>query len=107
MEHNDYKYPLVKLPQETDLILLLIREQLKAAKFFNTLMQCGLDDCYYQPHLETAILTCMGFRDIPDELMDFYIALLDKYSARVEPDNGCIMQLALAMYEELCTRKKF
>jgi DNA-binding transcriptional regulator PaaX len=37
-------------------IVFLIGEELKSRRFFSTLQKMGLDDSYYQPHLDEAIL---------------------------------------------------
>ncbi|HEY3402153.1 MAG TPA: hypothetical protein VGK59_02135 [Ohtaekwangia sp.] len=100
MELN-HRYSLVKLPKDTDLVLCLLREELKATKFFNTLMAAGIDDCYYEPHLGTVILACMGFDEVTDKLMEFYLETLAKHSEALEPDNEVIMKEALRMYETL------
>jgi hypothetical protein len=56
MKHNSSHVPFVKLPTSTDLILYLIREELKSQKFFNDLAKLGLGDCFYQPYLGKVIL---------------------------------------------------
>jgi len=67
MKLNRSKYPLVRLPEKTDLVLFLIKQELKANKFFNTLVEMGGGDFYYRPCLDSAILSYSGFQDYPDD----------------------------------------
>lgn len=97
---------LVKLPPKIELVLFLIKEELKSAKFFNGLSKVGLDDCYYQSHFGTLILGYMGFDDRPDDLYNFYVSLIDKYSEKIEPDGNSITKYAFEVYVELVIEKK-
>ena len=101
MKQGHHNYPLVRLPQSDQVLLCLIREELKANRFFNGLAEVGLEDCYFQPHLTFVILTCAGFDDLPDDLIGFYLDLLDTHSEKIEPDQESIMKEALGMYAAL------
>lgn len=105
MKLKHLRFPLVKLPADTQLVLCLLREELKSTKFFNGLSHIGLDDSYYEPHLSTVVLACMGFEEVTDELMEFYLELLGKYSEKIEADNDSIMKQAMKMYIELVNKK--
>jgi len=106
---NAVRFPLVKLPAKAELTLYLIKEELKSHKFFTGLRNIGLDDCFYQTELSPIILSNTGLNDETNETMDFYFALLDKYSQRIEPDSDSIMKQALNMYIDLTVeqRKRF
>jgi len=106
MSPKTIKTSLLKFPEQTELLLLLIKEELKSAKLFNGLAKLGLEDCYYQPNLSNIILTQAGFDDCPDELMNFYVALVDKYSERIENDDEVILQQAMELYSELMNEKR-
>ena len=96
----------IKLPKQTELLLLLIKEELKSNKFFSGLAKVGLEDCYYQPNLSNIILAQAGFEDCPDDLMNYYTDLVEKYSERIEDDNDSVTKEALDLYMELMTEKK-
>jgi hypothetical protein len=93
--------PLTALPPATDLILYLIREELKSQKFFRILQKAGIDDIYLQPHMGKAILMCMGLDDGKDKTFDFYYRLIKKRSKKIGMDKESIMKQAVKVYEEL------
>ena len=100
------KKPMIKLPSETELVLYLIKEELKTNKHFTGLRMAGLDDCYYQSYLGSLVLAYSGFEDDSDEIIDFYNKLLDQYTEKLEPDNEVIMKCAFDLYTDLITEKK-
>ena len=99
-------YPLVKLPTDFQLPLFLIKEELKSRKFFNTLQQMGLDDCYFQPHLDTLILRSLDMDDDSDKTFDAYCEIMERRSKKIDTDNDSIMEQALKTYHELLDQKK-
>lgn len=106
MKPENSRIQLVKLPSDLEMILFLIREELKNTKFFHGLEQVGLGDCFYQSHFGSAIMAYMGFDEISDDLTEFYGDLIDRYSEKIEPDNRLIMRYALEVYGELVEKKK-
>jgi hypothetical protein len=66
-----------------ELAAVLIGEELKSRKFFNTLQQLGLDNSYYQPHLDEAILSCLGITDNSNETFDRYYAVLEEHAEKI------------------------
>ena len=106
MSHRTITPSLLKLPRQTEILLSLIREELKSIKLFNGLAKLGLQDCYYQPNLSNIILAQAGFEDCPDDLMNFYTELVERHSERIEDDHDSITKAALDMYMELMTEKK-
>jgi hypothetical protein len=70
-------------PQATGLTLLLIAEELKSRRFFNTLLKLGLNDSCYQPHLDEAIFTCLGIRDDSNETFDSYCLIMDSHAEKI------------------------
>ena len=101
-----YRYPLVKLPYEIQSTLYLIREELKSRRFFNVLRETGLDDCYYQPHLDSLILRSIGMDDDSDKTFDAYYEIMERRSKKIEADNDTITEQALNAYHELLDAKK-
>lgn len=67
MRRNDANVRLVKLPSDTELILFIIKEDLKNTKLFDGLESAGLTDCFYRADFAALVLGYMGFDEIPDD----------------------------------------
>lgn len=100
------KIPLVRLPRKTQRALYLIREELKSRKLFNALHEVGLDDCYFQPHLDSLILQSVGLDDGKDETFNTYRRIMDKRSRKITGDYNSITKQALKVYQELAEQRK-
>lgn len=98
-------YPIVKLPSEMEETLYLIREELKSRNFFNGLQQVGLEDCSFQPHLDTLILRFLGI-DGSDENFSEYMAIMEKRCRKIDADQMSITKQALKAYNELLEVKR-
>ncbi len=103
---NNYKFPLIKLPSDIQLTLYLIKEELKSRKFFRTLQEAGLHDCYYQPHLDALILRSLDLDDGSDQVFDAYYDLIEHRSRKIDADNDSIMKQALKVYLALTRLRK-
>jgi hypothetical protein len=99
-------YPLVKLPPSTQTILYLISQELKIRRFFNALHKAGIDDVYFEPHLDKLILAQMEMDDGSDEIMDTFNRIIDKRSKKIEPDYESIMKQAMKVYVDLVGEKR-
>lgn len=99
-------YPIVKLPSDTQITLYLIKEELKSRKFFRTLQEMGLDDCYYQPHLDELILRSLNMDDDSDKTFDAYYEIIERRSKKIDADKDSIMKQALKAYMDLKRLKK-
>jgi hypothetical protein len=106
MKTKNSRMRLVKLPSDMELVLYLIREELKSTKFFSSLASVGLDDCFYQAHFGPVILGYMGFDEISDELQEFYGDLIDRHGQKIEEDNTMITACAVEVYEEILIERK-
>jgi hypothetical protein len=95
------KHPLVKLLADVQFTLALIREELRCRKLFHGLREAGLEDCYFQPHLNSLIMHSMGIDDLPDATYTQYESILEKRSRKIEEDGESIMKQALKVYAEL------
>jgi hypothetical protein len=100
------RFPLVKLPVEVQESLYLIKEELKSRKLFHALHEVGLDDCFFQPHLDSLILRSIGLDDGTDETFMTYYTIVERRSRKIEADNDSIMKQALKVYNELILEKK-
>lgn len=106
MKLRSMRYLLVKLPSDTQIALHLIKEELKSRKLFHALHEAGLDDCYFQPHLDTLILRSVDMDDGTDDTIGLYYEIIDRRSKKIEADNDSIMKQALKAYMELLEVKK-
>jgi hypothetical protein len=100
------KLPLIKLPPETQNCLYLIKEELKCRKLFHVLHLIGLDDCYFQPHLDSLIMGILNMDDGRDETFSIYDKIMERRSRKIDADNDSIMKQALKVYHELLDAKK-
>lgn len=105
MQTTTFKYPLIKLPQQTEQTLYLIGEELKCRKLFWALQQAGIDDCYFQPHLDSLILRGLGM-DSSDETYEVYSRIMERRSKKIEADRKSITKQSLKVYQELLHEKK-
>ena len=103
---KNLRFPLVKLPSQTQMSLYLIKEELKSRKLFHALHEVGLDDCYFQPHLDSLILRSVGLDDHTDDTFTIYDTILDKRSKKIEADYDSITKQTLKAYHELLNEKK-
>ena len=89
---------LFRLTDETEISLYLISEELKSRKFFNGLLDLGLDNCYYQPNLDKLIMASVGLHDDADETFDFYYHVIEKHSKLITTSKESVTQQALEVY---------
>ncbi|MCZ8216204.1 MAG: hypothetical protein O9262_08195 [Cyclobacteriaceae bacterium] len=100
------KHPIVRIPDNIQRSIYLIKEELKSRKLFHALHEVGIDDCYFQPHLDILIMESLGLCDGTDETFKMYDEIMDKRSKKIEADNDSIMRQALKAYQELLHEKK-
>jgi hypothetical protein len=98
--------PLSKLPKSTDTILFLIAQELKIYKFFGSLHDVGIEDCFFKPHLDSLILSQMGLDDEQDETIEFYCRVFEKRSKKIKMTRESIMKQSLKVYTALLAEKK-
>lgn len=95
------KKKLAAFPSEGHLILALLCEELKSRKFFNSLLQLGLDNCPYQVHLDEIIMNLLGLNDDLNETYDFYYNLIEKHSIEINRSRESIEREAVNVYRAL------
>ena len=87
--------------ESTDLIVFLIGEELKSRKFFNTLQQLGLDNSYYQPHLDEAIMAGVGLTDESNTTQDFYYHVMEAHAEKIDIKEETVKEIAKLAYAKL------
>lgn len=97
---SNYSQAVVQTPNNP-FTLALIREELKSRKLFHALHQVGIDDCYFQPHLDELILNSLGIEEHTDELFGRYDDILERHSRRISADRKSVRRHAVKVYEEL------
>jgi len=98
-------YPLVQLPSRMELLLFLIKEDIKSRKFFNGLRELGLDDAWYGSELSTLIIAYAGLDSESDAHTDFYYHLTCRH-LQFQNDRESLMQSAVNVYTELMAWKE-
>jgi hypothetical protein len=89
----------LKLPENVELVLILIQTELKTRKFFNGLANVGLDDCYLRPSLDSVIMQCLDMDDGEDETFLVYDGIMEKGSSRIEDEEGVVRQAVKVLRE--------
>lgn len=101
MTLNKIGSSLLRLTDEAEISLYLIGEELKCRKFFNGLLELGLDNCYYQPNLDKLIMAFVGLPDDTDDSYDFYYNVIEKHSKLITANKESVKQQALEVYSKL------
>lgn len=92
------------MPNNETLALFLIGEELKSRRVFNTLQALGLENSYYQPHLDEMILRCVGLTDDSNETFEFYSSAMDGGAGRIGIKQLEVCEEAKRVYEKLTSR---
>lgn len=100
------RIPLVRLPGELETLLYLIAEELKSRHLFRGLQAVELNDCFFQPHLDSLILKAIGMDGDSDEVFLTYTKIMDHRSTKIEADKDSITKQSLKAYTELMAEKK-
>jgi len=84
----------------------LIREELKSRKLFYVLGKVGIDDCFFQVHLDFVIMDLLGMNDGTDETYAIYDAIVEKHARRIVDSKESIERQARKVYDKLLEAKK-
>lgn len=101
MFNENVRIRAVRLPADIEIVLYLIREDLKNAKLMNGLSKIGFSDCPYRSYHGSIVLPCIGFEELNDALHEFYIKLIDQNCELIEDDSEEITRRAMNVYVEL------
>ena len=98
---------LTRLPPRVDLIIYLIKAELKNTRFTNQLEQIGFDTSLSSLDFGGLILELAGFSNRNDELFDWYNQLVEDYSNRLDDpaDPARVNEVAFDFYNEIQKKK--
>jgi len=85
----------------TDVLLFIIREELRNRSFFNTLLQVGIEDSWYRSDFSPLIMRFTGLEINFENDFKYYDAIMDKYSEAIEPGDRSLEEAAVAALQEL------
>lgn len=89
----------------SDTLLFLISQELKIRRLFHGLQKAGIEECYFEPHLDKLILSEMGLDDGTDETLERYCRIIEKRSKKIEPSQESVMKQAWKVYRDLMKMK--
>lgn len=103
-----YYPPIVKLPPKVELIILLIKAELKNVKFLKNLANAGIDASICTVDFCVLISRLMEFKNSnEDEFFEWYFTRQNKLVENIDPDDGAkIMEQAINFYFELVAKKR-
>jgi hypothetical protein len=99
--------PGFKLPSHINMLLHLIREELKSKTFIRCFDQAGMDTSMCSPDLSRMIPAMSGFEERSDELYTWYFKTIDEYAERNKfTDPEGLNELAFEFYTELSLKRR-
>lgn len=88
-------------PTHTELLVYLLKEELKMSRFFTDLHAAGLENnSCFQLELSPLILGYLGY-DLSDATIALYEQLIEKHTRALTPDRASIIREASLLYAEL------
>jgi len=100
------RFPLIRLPNEIEFTMYIIKEELKCRHHFQKLREIGFIECPFEPSLDTLILQCFRLDPGIDEILTAYNQIMDKRSKKIEPKPDSIQSQALKAYIDIKDLKK-
>jgi hypothetical protein len=77
---NTLSLPPIKIPNRINLILQLLREEIKHYTLTNAFDKLGMDTAMYSPNMGSLILSLCGVEERTDKLLEWYYKKLEEYS---------------------------
>jgi hypothetical protein len=90
-----------------ELIIHLIREELRNQRLMRTLEEVGCDSSFFTLNISQVILELAGFTERTDQLYEWYFGLLEKSLSETTFDNldEMLEKWSLSIYIELLEKK--
>jgi hypothetical protein len=98
--------PLPVADDNSRLLLVLIREDLKAQKLAACFNELGCTGNPYLADLTETVLEQAGFTERPNRLYAFYFNLLASYCPRLNGTDEVLMKTVTEIYEALIMKRK-
>lgn len=108
MKINYSKYfPLVKIPQEVELVIFFIQEELKSRALTNSFNAMGFDGSICSSDFSDLIFSILGFDENSDEFYGWYLDQLDSFCEDIDlSKKETIKNQAFSFYLLLVNKKK-
>jgi hypothetical protein len=104
---NPKNLPLVKIPQEADFALFLIREELKSRKLMKDIQKAGFESSIKSSDFSRVIFSTIGFKNIPDSFYEWYKGQLDVFCKDIDLLEGdSLSKQAFDFYVHLLIEKR-
>ena len=100
------RFPLIRLPNEIELTMHIIKEELKCRRHFQNLQEIGFIECPFEPSLDALILQCFRLDPGIDEILTAYNQIMDKRTKKIEPNPDSILSQAFKAYIDIKDLKK-
>jgi hypothetical protein len=108
MDLNNLYLPPIKLPRKTELILHLLKAEIKNRKLLTGLINLGFDTTPYTIDFSQIVLSIIGFEKLSEELYQYYYELLDQYCEKINiwKFGEELNDVALNIYSELLMKQR-
>jgi len=99
--------PLVKIPQEAELAIFLIRQELKSRTLTNNFNEMGFDGSICISDFSDLIFSIIGLDDKSDKFYEWYLKQLDVFCKDVDLSEGATLsKQAFDFYVHLMIEKR-
>jgi hypothetical protein len=83
--------PLVKIPQEAEFAIFLIRQELKSRTLTNGFTEMGFDGSICISDFSDLIFSVIGLNDKSDDFYEWYLGQLDVFCQGVDLSEGATL----------------
>jgi hypothetical protein len=99
--------PLVKIPQEAEFAIFLIKQELKSRTLTIKFNEMGFDGSICTSDFSSLIFSVIGLDDRSDKFYEWYLSQLDVFCKDVELSDGATLsKQALDFYVHLMIEKR-
>ena len=103
---NTLSLPPIKIPNRINLVLQLLREEIKHYTLTNAFDKLGMDTAMYSSNIASLILSLCGVEERTDELLEWYYKKLEEYSNENLNGEKELNELAFNFYTDIMVRVK-
>jgi hypothetical protein len=103
---NPKNIQLVKIPQEVDFVLYLIREELKSRRLMKEIQKAGFESSIRSSDFSSVIFATLGFRELSVSFYEWYKSQLDVFCQDVDLlEEDSLSKQAFDFYVHLLIEK--